>query len=76
MFKRVNPLFSIESFLSHSAEKFRRRHFWFVTKFGYPKILRSRGLVHVILSPVFLSQSTENLSKETFLRCGSELFPG
>ena len=75
MFKRVNPLFSVETFLSHSAEKIRRRHFWFVTNFGYPKFLRSRGSVHVILSPIFRSHSTENLRMETFLICDSELFP-
>ena len=36
--------FSIEKFLSDSAEKVRRANFWGVTKFGYRKVFCFRGL--------------------------------
>ena len=32
--------FSVENFLSHSAEKFRRRTLYCFTNFGYRKMLR------------------------------------
>ncbi len=38
--------FSVENFLSHSAEKNRRATLWGVTNFGYRKILCFRGLCH------------------------------
>ena len=48
--------FSVENFLSHSAEKFRKATLQGVTNFGYRKILCFRGLCHDFLSSIFVSQ--------------------
>ena len=57
--------FSDESFLSHSAENFRRRIFYCCNNFGYQKSLDKRGVIK-IFHRLFLSHSAEKLRRESF----------
>ena len=54
--------FSVENFLSHSAEKIRRATLQCVTNFGYRKILCFRELCHAFVSK-FLCLSAENFRR-------------
>ena len=65
--------FSVEIFMSHSAEKFRRAPLQCVTNLGNRKTLCFTGLCHDI-SQKILSRSTENLCRGTILCCVSEKF--
>ena len=51
--RRVSS-FSLEKFLSHSAEKLRTRTLQCFTNFGYRKNLSFRGLCHDFLSNIFV----------------------
>ena len=51
--RRVSS-FSVEKFLSHSAEKLRKRTLQCFTIFGYRKVLCSRRLCHDLLSNIFV----------------------
>ena len=57
--------FSVENYLSHSAEKFRRGNRSCFAIFGYRKSLCFRGLCHDFrfLFQNFLSQSAENFRR-------------
>ena len=57
--------FSVEKFLSHSAEKLRTRTLQCFTNFEYRKIFRFGGLCHVFCR-IFSSQSAENFRRGTF----------
>ena len=54
--------FSVENFLSHSAEKVRRATLYGVTNFGYRKFLCFRGLCYDFCRN-FLSHSAEKRRK-------------
>ena len=58
--------FSVENFLSHSAEKVRRGTLQCVTKFRYRKILFFRGLGHDFLSNFFCLTVPKNFVEEPF----------
>ena len=62
--RRVSS-FSLEKFLSHSAEKLRTRTLQCFTNFEYRKIFRFGGLCHVFCR-IFSSQSAENFRRGTF----------
>ena len=57
--------FSVENYLSHSAEKIRRGNLSCFAIFGYRKILCFRGFCHDFrfLFENFLSQSAENFRR-------------
>ena len=56
--------FSVEIFLSHSAEKFRRGILYYCINFGYRKILEERGVSRFYVEN-FLSHNTEKLRRGT-----------
>ena len=64
--------FFVRSFLSQSAEKFRRGTLQCVTNFGYRKILCFRELCHDFLLNFFLSHSAEKFRRGPV--CVSENF--
>ena len=53
-------------FLSHSAEKFRRRTLQCVTNFGYRKILCFRELCHDFVLKIFCHTVPKNFVEEPF----------
>ena len=59
------PRFSVDSFLSHSAEKFRGHPFNVSEKLGYRKILRIRGVSEVSVEKN-LSYSAEKIRGHPF----------
>ena len=58
--------FSVEKFLSHSSEKFRKGTLQCVTNFGCRKILCFRGLSQDFLSKFFCLRVPENFLEEHF----------
>ena len=58
--------FSVENFLSQSAEKFRRGTLKCVINFGYRKILCFRGLCHDFPSKVFCLTVPKHFVEEPF----------
>ena len=59
--------FSVENFLSHSAENFRRRILYCCTKFGYRKSLEKRGgEVQHFLSKIFCLTLPKDSVGESF----------
>ena len=60
------PRFSVEIFLSHSAEKFRRETLACVIHFGYRKFLCFRGLCHDFPSKIFFLKVPKNFVGEPF----------
>ena len=67
--------FSVEKFLSHSAEKIRRGTLYGVTDFGYREILCLRGLCHDFSSKFFcLTVPKQTFRRGTLLCCVSEKF--
>ena len=58
--------FSVENFLSHSAEKFRRGTLQCVTNFGYRNILCFRELCHDFVSKFFCLTVSKNFVEEPF----------
>ena len=66
--------FSVEIFMSHSAEKFSRGTLQCVTNFGYRKILCFRELCHDFVSNFFCLTVPKNFIGETFCACVSEKF--
>ena len=58
--------FAVESFLSHSAEKFRRGTLQCVTNFGYRKISYFRELCHDFVSKIFCLTVPKNFVGEPF----------
>ena len=62
------PRFYVEKFLSHSAEKFRRRTFYCSTNFGYPKSLdrRRRGEYQDFPSKFFCLTVPKNFAFQSF----------
>ena len=62
-------VFSIENFLSHSAENFRRASLLCVTNFGYHKFLCFRELYHDFLSNFFVSHCRKNSKGNPSLLC-------
>ena len=59
-------IFSVENFLSSSAENFRMRTLYCVINFGYRKNLCFRGLCHDFLSKFFCPTVSKHLVKESF----------
>ena len=74
MHQRVKSRFSVEVFLSHSAENFRRRPLYFVISFGYRKTLRIRERVITFFCENSLSHTGEKIRRGTFLCCVPENF--
>ena len=66
MLQRVMSRFSVENFLSHSAEKFRWGTLQCVTNFWYRKILCFRELCHDSLSKIFCLTVPKNFVKDPF----------
>ena len=68
--------YSVESLLSHSAEKLRRGTPLCFIKFRVSKNVRDKrgGRESHISVESFLSQSTETFRRQTVLRCVSEKF--
>ena len=58
--------FSVENFLSHSAEKFRRANFQGVTNFAYRKSLRFRGLCHDFTAKKFCLTVPKHFVDDSF----------
>ena len=59
--------FSVENFLSHSAENFRRRPLYFFINFGYRKMLGIReGVTHVFRSKIFCLTVPKSFVGEPF----------
>ena len=58
--------FSVKNFLSHSAEKFRRRTIQCATDFGYRKILCFKKFCHDFVSKFFCLTVPKNLVEEPF----------
>ena len=58
--------FSVENFLSKSAEKIRRGTLKGVTDFGYRKILCLSGLCHNFLSKIFCLTVPKHFVEEPF----------
>ena len=58
--------FSVEKFLSHSAEKFRRANFQGATNFAYRKALRFRGLYHDFTAKNFCLRVPKHFVEEPF----------
>ena len=73
MLQRVMSRFSVENFLSHSAENFRRGILWCVTIAGIEKFYASEGYV-TIFCRIFLSHSAGKFRRGTLLCCVSENF--
>ena len=61
--------FSVENFLSHSAEKFPRGTLQGVTDFGYRKILCLIGLCHDVSSNFFVSLYRKTLQGNRSVLC-------
>ena len=57
---------SVEKFLSHSAEKYRRGTLYCVINFGYRKSLCFRGLCHDFPSKIFCLTLPKHFVEETF----------
>ena len=58
--------FSVENFLSHSAEKFRMCTVYCVLNFGYRKNLCFRGLFHDFPSKIFCLTVPKPFVEELF----------
>ena len=58
--------FSVENFLSHSAEKFRMCSVCSVINFGYRKNLCFRGLCHDFQSKIFCLTVPKHFVEEPF----------
>ena len=73
MLQRVTSRFSVDFFLSHSAEKFRRGTLYCVTNAGIENFYAPEGYV-TIFCRFFLSHNAEKFRRGTLLCCVSENF--
>ena len=66
MLQRVMSRFSVENFLSHSAEKFRKGILYCVTNAGIKKFFASEGYVTIFRRQVFCLTVPINFVGEPF----------